>query len=1240
MVETTWLVTPIDISFSEQDVYVYPNVSGSGNFAPVISQVGGTPVYGGTPSDTSIKEVIKYAIDTKGLDVYFQPKLYMDIASGNSLTNPLDGTSGQPTYPWRGEITISAPALDQTAAARTEVEAFFGTDTTSDFTVAGGNVAYNGTEYSYRTFILHYALLCSEAIKTLTAKPKFKAFYVGGELASLTKIRDENGAYPAVEALTQLVTDVKAIFTAASQTVEVSYVAHWTEYHSHQVQGDPHWSNVSLLIQGDYPNLSTTFVDESDNAHTITNTDVVWSTSTAPSGFTSAMDFDGNDKLTIGDSETFEPGSGDFRIDVDVFIPDFNIATAPFGQRLVTKYNTSGNQRGWEFLVSTAGSLNWRYNVGAGDSGSTVVVGLGISLTESQWHRVSLIIESGFVRAEVDGITGDSFAMTGAVFNTTANLVIGATDNTASPLQGKITSVRITKGHARSDESFYIGPYPEEPKNIFFNMDTLWDTCDFVAIANFMPMSDWRDGENHADYGTTNDSYGNPRSRQIYSLDYLKGQIDGGEYWDYEYISSEDRDSQTRTALTDNFAYRIKDIVGWWENSHYNIVGGVTSGTASDWTAESRRIVFTEFGIPSIDKGTNEPDAFYKNGFLDGYLPHYSGAGSDVVIQNFGIKAALEYWDTNSPAGMIDVDEIFINHWDTRPSPYFPNNREVWLDATYDNISNNISTKIGAVFVSDIITKIFTESGIPSEYISISPSLNSTTTGYLLDAVASGRDSISPLEYTFHIETFESGGKINVKNVYDNDVINLTLDDLVVRGNSPSPISFERKLDSELPFRVNISYTDPGQDFTVASVSRSKAFRSSSLQEQKNLTISLTNSQAIALSETKLQQAWIERTGVTFSLPKNSIEIDPGDVVNITVNDIDYSLKVLGVNNSDNLDITCKTFSGDIFDTKYTDIVPSSSSASSNTSVFGTSFSLFMNLPLLSIQEDSPWAPRVGFYQNPYPQSILLFEDVGETNIPINQITSPSQFGIIEEDLITGSGVYDVVDEGTELIVTVANPSYQPTSVPENLARSTSNLIALRTDSQAWEIMSFINSELISANKYRLTGLVRGKYGTTHLVGAPVSKGAIVVFLNDSEIEPLSIEEYRKFDTITYRYGPSTALPGSSAYIVKEFTGWAVGLRPYPVTNIEFFPDGADMNVTWIRQTRASGLSFDAETIPLNEDQELYEIDVYNDTTLVETLTSTTPSVTITNYPANLRVEIYQMSLAVGRGRKAEKTYG
>uniref|UniRef100_Q07QB6 Gene transfer agent (GTA) orfg15 n=1 Tax=Rhodopseudomonas palustris (strain BisA53) TaxID=316055 RepID=Q07QB6_RHOP5 len=180
-----------------------------------VSQVGGRPAYGGTPSDDSVVHLIR-ELKARGLKVTFYPFVMMDIPAGNGLSDPWSGAGSQPPYPWRGRITCDPapgrPGSPQgTATAAAQVENFF-----------------SGGVWNYRRMVLHYANLVAQA-------GGVDAFLIGSELKALTRVRSGAGVYPAVQALVSLAAEVKAI--VGGGTV-VTYGADWTEYGSDVVTTD------------------------------------------------------------------------------------------------------------------------------------------------------------------------------------------------------------------------------------------------------------------------------------------------------------------------------------------------------------------------------------------------------------------------------------------------------------------------------------------------------------------------------------------------------------------------------------------------------------------------------------------------------------------------------------------------------------------------------------------------------------------------------------------------------------------------------------------------------------------------------------------------------------------------------------------------------------------------------------------------------------------------------------------
>ncbi|MGQ3673973.1 baseplate multidomain protein megatron [Xanthobacter sp. TB0139] len=195
----------------------------------------------------------------RGLRVTFYPFILMDVPPGNTLPNPNSDNAaelGQPTFPWRGRITCSpaagyAGSVDKTATASSQVAAFFGSASPSDFTISGDTVSWTGPsgDWGLRRMMLHYAHLCAVA-------GGVDAILIGSEMRGLTTIRSGPSTYPAVTAFKALATDVRAILGAGT---EIGYAADWSEYFGHHPgdgSGDVYfhldalWANANIDFVG------------------------------------------------------------------------------------------------------------------------------------------------------------------------------------------------------------------------------------------------------------------------------------------------------------------------------------------------------------------------------------------------------------------------------------------------------------------------------------------------------------------------------------------------------------------------------------------------------------------------------------------------------------------------------------------------------------------------------------------------------------------------------------------------------------------------------------------------------------------------------------------------------------------------------------------------------------------------------------------------------------------------------
>ncbi len=190
--------------------------------AHVISEHGGGPAYGGTPSDDSVRQAVA-ELKARGLAVTLYPFVFMDVPAGNGLPDPY-GAAEQAAYPWRGRLSG-----EDGAGAAAQVAAVFG--------AAGG--------WGLRRMALHYAALAAET--------GADGLLIGSEMRGLTWTRDPAGGFPAVEQLRTLAAECRAV---VGPDVAISYAADWSEYFGRhdgddvRFHLDPLWSDVAVDYVG------------------------------------------------------------------------------------------------------------------------------------------------------------------------------------------------------------------------------------------------------------------------------------------------------------------------------------------------------------------------------------------------------------------------------------------------------------------------------------------------------------------------------------------------------------------------------------------------------------------------------------------------------------------------------------------------------------------------------------------------------------------------------------------------------------------------------------------------------------------------------------------------------------------------------------------------------------------------------------------------------------------------------
>ncbi|KTS07975.1 hypothetical protein SB2_02700 [Methylobacterium radiotolerans] len=274
------------------------------------------------------------------------------------------------------------------------------------------------------------------------------------------------------------------------------------------------------------------------------------------------------------------------------------------------------------------------------------------------------------------------------------------------------------------------------------HLDQLYgrDSIDLVAFDNYLPLSDWTTAGGGLDAANwaapapdrsrwppgpdTMNGLGLSGEPTLYSMAYLKRNIEGGEKYDWFYVDSDNlgigldplgsdqqvsRPTGDRVTQTRSRYYPGQEILAnkqlrwWWKNPHRAVYdtgdgqGWVPRGPVTRWVPQSKSITTVEYGFGSIDRATNQPNVFYDPKSTESFTAFWSVWDSadgatytprrDDTLCAMALRAVYEYWYRDghnevSAAGLPMLQTAFfaVWNWDARPFPTFPLRSDVWGD--------------------------------------------------------------------------------------------------------------------------------------------------------------------------------------------------------------------------------------------------------------------------------------------------------------------------------------------------------------------------------------------------------------------------------------------------------------------------------------------------------------------------------------------------------------------------------
>jgi hypothetical protein len=647
----------------------------------------------------------------------------------------------------------------------------------------------------------------------------------------------------------------------------------------------------------------------------------------------------------------------------------------------------------------------------------------------------------------------------------------------------------------------------------------------------------------------------------------LAAQIAGGEGFDWYYASSADHAAQTRTPIIDtahgeDWVFRSKDLRGWWSHLHYDRPDGVRAAAPTAWVPGMKPIRLTEFGCPAVDRGGNAPNLFQDPKSSEGSLPPFSTGARDDRMQRRALEAVLGHFGdpANNPFSpvyggpMLEAADAWC--WDARPWPVFPARADVWADAAAWRTGHWLNGRLHGE-TRDLIAEILRRGGLLEDEFEVGTPAGEVQ-GYVIDRPMRTRDALEPLLAGLGLVAAERGGRVAV---IGDEPPGLTLMEegmaLPAQGGSRRT---ERELEAR-PGAARVRFIDGAAGYQTGSA----VVRTDGGGGGIDLDLPAVCSSALAHSAAAraVEAGREERLTITLG-PLESMQVEPGDAV--LVEGDGRTWRVALFNGDETPSVRLEPASA--IRTGEDGGVPTSGEPAA---IPGAPFLRLLDLPpLMGAEADArpvvvvaadPWRP-MRVFAGPDPASLTARGDVNE----------PATVGVLVEGL--SRGVRHRWDEVSVLSIRIEGRAPESLSAAAVLAGG--NAVAIET-SLGWEILQFRAAELVGADVWRLSGLLRGQQGTEDATGAGANSGVLAVFLM-AGLERVQSPPAERGLPLIWRAGPAGSPAGGAGVSEAVFTVSGLHGRPWSPAHLRHVirSDGG-VDLTWRARSRLDGDRWEGE---------------------------------------------------------------
>lgn len=673
----------------------------------------------------------------------------------------------------------------------------------------------------------------------------------------------------------------------------------------------------------------------------------------------------------------------------------------------------------------------------------------------------------------------------------------------------------------------------------FHHLDDLWasDDIDFVGIDAYFPLTNVR--------GST------------YDLEEIMSGWQSGEGYDFYF---EDSDKKIKKPLSAEYAW--KNLRYWWENEHKNPDGNITK-----WKAKSKPIWFTEYGFPSVDATTNQPNVFYDPKSRESKFPNLSFGTVDYKAQRQAIIATEMFWKNNDM-----VTNKFLWCYDARPYPNWPDMKHIWDDYDVYKYGHWVQGKVNCSFLDAIIEELLQRSGIEASRYNIR-NVNDSFDGMLIDQPMTARDVLEILKSVYSIEIYEADGKLNFTEKTQAVVTRIKKDELIISNGKTHRII--RSYSDDYPKFLSINFINPNREYKISNQHSLNSNTCSRNKIHFDLPVVLSEESARQISQKIMRDIWSNLNTFEFAVSLNYINLKPSDVIEVEIDGKLRKVKISTIKISENFVINIQAH--EILQNYQTKKLISKAQVSTEKldDMSETILKIF-EVRSLQAKDEKLKINFVAAGLNPNWKGCVIYMAYDESDEfkAVAEVKSAGTFGNIIDDFSAINPFK--IDHKNKLRINLIENDLE--NIKSIFSEESTNYALVGN-----EVIRFKNARLIDNYQYQISCLARGLFGTEKEYDKHKA-GEDFILLNNAAVSV----EFQHSDIGKNLYFKAVSF-GQNFYEAKTIKYEIQGLssKPLSVTDIEITKN----NVSWKRRDITHKSFYDYTDIPKASEDECYLID-------------------------------------------------